>query len=186
MSEPVDNYAFIGQAITILLGGGTLTMVPPDVVVGYQTDAHSRIVPKEMRGVGAAVTHLVVDGWQMPVAVYDIDVRCRELFGFGLLREEDQVSLKRRPAPKTNNVDYTYRTDEHGRMMIVGDYDAELNHAYMLLQECELDVIDGPDTYVYVNTARIYLSDLNTTAAWCGHTLIVNNGKACIIAMRAE
>lgn len=176
----------IGAAILRLIGGEVFELESPNSKFGDEMDTP----PDDMHGFGAAIIRVAVDGYPNTTYAQFIDERCRELFGFGLVREGVTVSLKRRkdPSDSFRRTGYAFGTDSQGRMMIRGDYGNELNIAYMKLLEEPMEVkqiavnninlVGHP--YVSNNTAIIYLSDLEVLAKWCGDVLVVKNGKASI------
>ncbi|QXO10056.1 hypothetical protein pEaSNUABM37_00095 [Erwinia phage pEa_SNUABM_37] len=175
----------MGAAILRLIGGEEFTLCSPN------TD-HCTLLetpPADMHGFGPAVIHVAVDNYPFSVYAQYIDERCRELFGFGLVREGITVSLKRRknPSDSSTHYGYAYGKDSQGRMMIRGDYGNELNIAYMKMLEEPMKVLDTVpysqqtlQPYVYNNTAFIYLSDLEALAKWCGDTVVIEDGMASI------
>lgn len=176
----------MGAAILRLIGGEEFTLCSPN------TD-HCTLLetpPADLHGFGPAVIHVAVDNYPFSVYAQYIDERCRELFGFGLVREGITVSLKRRknPSDAFSQKGYAYGTDSQGRMMIKGDYGNELNIAYMKMLEEPMEVkqlaVNNPDPvahpYVYNNTAFIYLSDIEAVAKWCGDIVVITDGKASI------
>lgn len=110
--------------------------------------------------------------------------------GFGLVRRDQCVLLKRRKSPSDlfHRKGYAYHTDSKGRMMIQGDYDNELNIAYIKMlgepMEVKMLTVCGPDPighqYVANGSALIYLTDLEVLAKWCGDKVIINGNKASI------
>lgn len=175
----------IGEAIIRLISGEELTLYSPNGERREQLETP----PENVRGFGPALLVIPIDGFPNSVYAQFVDERCRELFGFGLVRDGNTVALKRRenPSDSFSQKGYAYGKDSQGRMMIKGDYGNELNIAYMKMLEEPMKVLDTVpysdqtlQPYVYNNTAFIYLSDLEALAKWCGDVVVVENGMASI------
>jgi len=184
--------ANIGRVVIALIGGEEFTLIPlpRKPIIGNRLGGYP--MPEDVRGFGSAVIEIenVEEDKNDFVPAQLVDERCRELFGFGLVRRDQCVLLKRRKSPSDlfHRKGYAYHTDSKGRMMIQGDYDNELNIAYIKMlgepMEVKLLTVCGPDPighqYVANGSALIYLSDLEVLAKWCGDKVIINGNKASI------
>lgn len=168
-------------AVMALIGGEALQLESPNLSKEErrQMVGMTRDVPEDVLSFGSSLIRIMANGYVRTVYAHFVDERCRELFGFGLTMEGDHVVLKRKVSKCASaSMGYSYRTDEHGRDMIIGDYAYELNNAYMSLfdrPEC-VYVPKDDNAFIFFHTARIYLSDLTAMAKWCGDNVIVKNG----------
>ena len=171
----------LAAAVMALIGGESLQLLSPNTAPKERARLNGmmRDVPEGMVGFGSSIISIMAGGFHKVVYANLVDERCRELFGFGLTMEGDHVVLKRKESPNASAATgYGYYKDEQGRDMIIGDYAHELNSAYMRLIDTPEFVHRNPGghEYVYVNTAKIYIADLQVTAAWCGDEVVITNG----------
>lgn len=171
----------VGAAVLLLIGGESLQLISPNMSREERRKCRDmlRDVPEGMVGYGSSIFIVQAEGYYRPVYAHLVDKRCRELFGFGLRMEGDHAVLKRGASKNASeSTGFSYYKDEQGRDMIHGDYAYELNKAYMRLIDTPEFVHRNPGghDYVYVNTAKIYLADLQITAAWCGDEVVITDG----------
>lgn len=171
----------IGAAVMLLIGGEALQLFSPNLSPAQRRKQEGMVrdVPEGLLGFGSSIFVVRANGYYRTVYAQLVDERCRELFGFGLRMEADHAVLKRGESKNASSATgFAYYKDEQGRDMIHGDYAYELNKAYMRLIDVPEFVHRNPGghDYVYINTAKIYLSDLQVTAAWCGDEVVITDG----------
>jgi len=172
----------IGVAVLKLIGGEELVLYSPNAKLDLPTLLNQPSLPDNVQGYGAAVVRVAVNNFPATAYAYHVDERCRELFGFGLIREGGSVCLRRPKEEQSSLVGYSYTMDKLGRAMIIGDYAHELNNAYMRMINTPMQAyVENDYEFVMMNNARVYLADIRQLARWCGDELVISSIGARIV-----